>query len=249
MRPTAERSDSRAGGSIVAVNEREATRSTSSRRSTSCACRKIRASTSPKSALATSGSASSSSCHSASLPISSESRATHGSSSSRAFQIARLSRRAGAPARSRRARPVGRTSGRPGRRRPRRRICPEAESARRTRSAPPNTGNVRSKLGEHLVQGLDGDHLVTERGQHPRQLARPGAEIDHPQRRIAGEPPRRLRRIARARALVDLGDRTERARPNRRVVAQTRPRSERIASTYVRVSAYRPCSRTAFAPW
>ncbi len=110
-------------------------------------------------------------------------------------------------------------------------------------------GNVRSKLGEHLVQGLDGDHLVTERGQHPRQLARPGAEIDHPQRRIAGEPPRRLRRIARARALVDLGDRTERARPNRRVVAQTRPRSERIASTYVRVSAYRPCSRTAFAPW
>ena len=30
---------------------------------------------------------------------------------------------------------------------------------------------------------------------------------------------------------------------------QTRPFSDLIASTYVRVSAKRPCSRTAFAPW
>ncbi|MBA2333041.1 MAG: hypothetical protein H0V94_09655 [Actinobacteria bacterium] len=94
-----------------------------------------------------------------------------------------------------------------------------------------HAGDVRAQLVEHLLERLDRNDVVAERRERSSQLARPGPEIHHARARLAHEPPGRLCWIAGARSLVGAGDRTERARPNGRVLAQTRPRSERIAST------------------
>ena len=83
----------------------------------------------------------------------------------------------------------------------------------------------------HLLQRLDGDDVIAERGQLTRQLAGARAEVDHPPG-IAGEPGDRVARIPGTRAFVQIGDAAERGRAaSKVVVAQTRPLSERIAST------------------
>ena len=94
-----------------------------------------------------------------------------------------------------------------------------------------DTRHVRAQLVEHLLERLDSYHVVTERREQARQLAGARSEVDDPQRRLTGDPQRRFLGITGPRALVGVGDRTEGPRPNRRIVAQTRPRNERIAST------------------
>jgi hypothetical protein len=62
----------------------------------------------------------------------------------------------------------------------------------------------------HLVAGLDGDDLHAERQQPPRELARAGAEVEHPRSRAEaeplGDPADRLVGVRGPAALVDLRD-------------------------------------------
>ena len=95
-----------------------------------------------------------------------------------------------------------------------------------------------SQLTKHLRRRLHRDDVVPELDQRPRQLAGAGAEVEDTQRAIADEPANGFSRIARARSLVDGRLRAEGSRPSGpELVAQTRPLSERTASTYVRVSS------------
>jgi hypothetical protein len=64
---------------------------------------------------------------------------------------------------------------------------------------------VALENGAHPLVGLDGDDAHAERRDGARQLARAGTELDDEPCVLGHEPPRRLGRPLRPRALIGVG--------------------------------------------
>ena len=68
-----------------------------------------------------------------------------------------------------------------------------------------HAGQVGAQDLEHRLVGVGGVHVVAERDQLLGELAGAGAELEHGQRLVAGQPGGRLRRVAGPAAVVGVG--------------------------------------------
>ena len=163
-----------------------------------------------------------------SLPMTSLSRATHGSRSSREFQTGARrppgrSTRAISGQRDRMVEPVEglRTGDDVGVVVRQRNHLGVAEGRERAGSG------LRDEL-QHLGQRLDRCHAMPERDERPRELSRPGADVHDVEGLVAGEPAHGFLRIP--------GPRRARTRPRPRRTRCTGPRTFGSRLTITRAS-------------